>query len=471
MNAPHDFPDRARLSAPPHSVEAEQSILGALLSDNDAIDRISTLKPDHFYRYDHRLIFQAISALVVSNRRADMITVHERLSTAGHANEVGGLPYLNSLVQNSPSSAGIARWAEIVIDRWRLRGVIAAADEISAMAYNRDARMTVNDIINEAQAKFEPLAEAASTDPKMIGEFLAPIVERIDQEFHGANARADAVPTGLTDLDAKLGGGMRGGQLIVVAGRPGMGKTAIALGVAEAVADAGKTSAFFSQEMVGDELCSRALSRASGLPLEKILDGRKFGRNDDHPDWPMLTRGVQRVSELNLIVDDRPALSLAAIRSAARKIKRRHGLGLIVVDYLGLMACTEGNNRNEQVGANSRGLKELAKELNVPVVLLAQLNRAVENRSDRRPLPSDLRDSGEIEQDADIILFLYRDEVYNPDSPDKGTAEINVAKQRSGPTGIVRAAYFGERTMFANLAPGYAVAPRPEPEKPKRGFR
>ncbi|CAH2910648.1 MAG: Replicative DNA helicase (EC [uncultured Paraburkholderia sp.] len=350
MNAPDRFIDGRNASVPPHSVGAEQSILGALLSDNDAIDRIANLKPEHFYRYDHRLIFQAISAMIVSNRRADLITVYERLSTSGHADEVGGLSYLNSLAQNAPSSAGIVRWAEIVIDRWRLRGVIAAADEISAMAYNRDARLTVADIINQAQSKFEPLAEVVSTDPKMIGEFLSPIVERIDQEFHGANARADAVPTGLTDLDAKLNGGMHGGQLIVIAGRPGMGKTAIALGVAEAVADAGKASAVFSQEMLGDELCSRALSRASGLPLEKILDGRKFGRADDHPDWPMLTKGVQRVAELNLIVDDRPALSLAAIRSAARMIKRRHGLGLIVVDYLGLMACTEGNNRNEQVG-------------------------------------------------------------------------------------------------------------------------
>lgn len=469
MNAPHEIPSRS-LSVPPHSAETEQSILGALLSHNDALDQIAKLKPEHFYRYDHRLIFEAISKLVVSNRRADMITVFERLGTAGKADEVGGLAYLNNLVQNAPSSAGIVRWAEIVIDRWRLRGIIAAADEISAMAYNRDARMTVTEIINAAQSKFEPLAEAASTDPKMIGQFLTPIIERIDQQYHGAHARADAVPTGLTDLDARLGGGMRGGQLIIVAGRPGMGKTAIALGVAEAVADAGKTSAFFSQEMAGDELCSRALSRASGLPLEKILDGRKFAREDDHPDWPMLTKGVQRVSELNLVVDDRPAMSLNAIRSQSRMIKRRHGLGLIVVDYLGLMAASEGNNRTEQVGANSRGLKALAKELDVPVVLLAQLNRAVETRGDRRPLPADLRDSGEIEQDADVILFLYRDEVYDLDSPDKGTAEIHIAKQRNGPTGIVRAAYFGERTTFSDLAPGYTPPPRKEPQKAKHGF-
>ena len=469
MNAPHDLPEEHRLSVPPHSTEAEQSVLGALMTDNDAIDRISDLKAQHFYRYDHRLIFEAIQKMVVSNRRADIITVYESLGTSGKAAEIGGLPYLNSLVQNTPSSAGIARWAEIIIDRFKLRGLIAAADEVSAMAYNRDAK-TVSEIINEAQAKFEPLAEATATDPKFIGQFLTPIVERIDEQYHGANARADAVPTGLRDLDHRLGGGMRAGQLIIVAGRPGMGKTAIALGVAEAVADAGQTSMFFSQEMVGDELCSRALSRASGLPLEKILDGKKFDRDDSSPDWPALTRGVQRVSELNLVVDDRPAMTLNEIRSRARAVKRKHGLGLIVVDYLGLMAASEGNNRNEQVGANSRGLKALAKQLEIPIVLLAQLSRKCEERSDKRPLPSDLRDSGEIEQDADVILFLYRDEVYNPDSSDKGMAEINVAKQRNGPTGIVRATYLGERTLFADMAPGYVPVPRKAPEKARRGF-
>jgi replicative DNA helicase len=228
---------------------------------------------------------------------------------------------------------------------------------------------------------------------------------------------------------------------------------------------------FFSQEMVGDELCSRALSRASGLPLEKILDGRKFGRDEGHPDWPMLTKGVQRVSELNLIVDDRPAMTLNEIRARARMVKRRHGLGLIVVDYLGLMAASEGNNRNEQVGANSRGLKALAKQLDIPIVLLAQLSRKCEERSDKRPLPSDLRDSGEIEQDADVIIFLYRDEVYNPNTRDRGIAEIHVAKQRNGPTGTIGAAYIGERTLFADLMPGTQFGQSDEQPKPsKRGF-
>jgi replicative DNA helicase len=467
MNAPDRFAEPLR--EVPAAIEAEQSVLGALMSDNDTIDRIGHLKAQHFYRYDHRLIFEAIQKLIVTNRRADMITVFESLGTSGKAAEIGGLPYLNSLVAGSPGSAGVVRWAEIVIDRAKLRGLLSATDEVADMIYNR-AGKTVSEIINDAQAKFEPLAEATATDPKFIGSFLTPIVERIDQQYHGENARADAVSTGLRDLDHKLGGGMRAGQLIIIAGRPGMGKTAIALGVAEAVADAGETSMFFSQEMVGDELCSRALSRASGLPLEKILDGKKFDRDESSPDWPALTKGVQRISELQLVVDDRPAISLNEIRSRARTIKRKHGLGLIVVDYLGLMAASEGNNRNEQVGANSRGLKALAKQLEIPIVLLAQLSRKCEERADKRPLPSDLRDSGEIEQDADVILFLYRDEVYNPDSSDKGVAEINVAKQRNGPTGIVGATYIGERTLFADLMPGYRLGESEKPKPAKKGF-
>ncbi|MBB5414073.1 replicative DNA helicase [Paraburkholderia atlantica] len=470
MNAPDRFVEQQR--EVPHSDEAEQSIIGALMTDNEAIDRIGHLCAEHFYRYDHRLIFSAIQRMIIANRRADMITVYEALASSGHADQVGGLPYLNKVVAAAPSAAGIVRWAEIVIDRWKLRGLLTAADEVAELVYSRDGK-TVNEIIDAAQAKFEPLADASAKDPQLIGQFLTPIVERIDEQFHGSSTHSKALSTGLRDLDEKLGGGMRAGQLIIVAGRPGMGKTAIALGVAEAAADAGTTSLFFSQEMVGDELCSRALSRASGLPMDKILDGKKFAKDDGSAEWSMLTKGVQRVSELQLIVDDRPAMTLNAIRGAARMVKRRSGLGLIVIDYLGLMAATEGNNRNEQVGANTRGLKAMAKQLGVPIVLLAQLSRKCDERGDKRPLPSDLRDSGEIEQDADVIIFLYRDEVYNPDSRDKGVAEIHIAKQRNGPTGIVGAAYIGERTLFADLMPGTRFGAQPgdeAPRKSKRGF-
>lgn len=469
MNAPHDLPEEHRLSVPPHSVEAEQSVLGALLVDNDALDNIADLRAAHFYRYDHRMIFEHISKLIIAGRNADMITVYEALGTSGKAAEIGGLPYLNTLAQNTPGSRGIRRWAEIVINRAKLRGLITAADEISSMAFHTDGRQ-VEEIIALAQAKLEPLADESAREPAFIASFLTPIVERIDEEFHGSTERKRAFSTGLTDLDAKLGGGMKGGQLIIVAGRPSMGKSAIALGVAEAVAETRETSMFFTQEMTADELTARSLSRASGLQLDKILDGAKFGRAHGDPDWPMLTSGVQKLAELALLIDETAGISLAEIQARARATKRKHGLGLIVVDYLGLMAATQGNSRNEQVGANSRGLKTLAKQLNVPIVLLAQLNRKLEERTNKRPQMSDLRDSGEIEQDADVILFLYRDEVYNPDSMDRGTAEINVAKQRNGPTGIVRAAYFGERTTFADLAPGYVPAPQQAPEKARRGF-
>lgn len=471
MNAPNDRPEEHRLSVPPHSVEAEQAVLGALMFDNDAMDRIADLRAEHFYRYDHRIVFEHIARLIISGRNADVITVYEALGTSGKAAEIGGLLYLNTLVQNTPGSSGVRRWAEIVIARAKLRGLICAADEISAMAYQTDGRQ-VEEIIALAQSKLEPLADQSAREPAFVGSFLTGIVERIDEEFHGSAECKKALSTGLRDLDARLGGGMRGGQLVIVAGRPSMGKTALALGIAESGAEAGEPSMFFTQEMVGEELTARSLSRASGLSLDKILDGSKFGHASGDPDWTMLTHGVGKLAELRLLIDETAGISLPEIQARARAAKRKYGLGLIVVDYLGLMAATQGANRTEQVGANSRGLKTLAKQLNVPIVLLAQLSRKCEERTNKRPMMSDLRDSGEIEQDADVILFLYRDEVYNPDSADRGTAEINVAKQRNGPTGIVRAAYFGERTMFADLAPGYTpqAVPRQAPEKARRGF-
>jgi replicative DNA helicase len=469
MNAPDRFLETPGVAVPPHSAEAEQSVLGALMFDNDALDRIADLRPMHFYRYDHRIIFESITNLIVAGRNADVITVYESLSTAGKAAEVGGLSYLNTLVQNTPGSSGVRRWAEIVINRAKLRGLIAAADEIMAMAHNPEGR-EVEEIVAQAQAKLEPLADESAREPAFVGTFLTPIIERIDEEFHGTSDRKKAFSTGLRDLDDRLGGGMRGGQLIIVAARPAMGKTALSLGVAESVAYEGAPSMFFTQEMTATELTSRSLSRASGLPLDKIFDGSKFERGSGDQDWPMLTHGVQKLADLPLLIDETGGVSLAEIQARARRAKRKHGLGLIVIDYLGLMAATKGNSRTEQVGANSRGLKTLAKQLNIPIVLLAQLSRKCEERPNKRPMLSDLRDSGEIEQDADIVIFLYRDEVYNPDTPDRGTAEINVAKQRNGPTGIVRAAYIGERTMFADMAPGYApVEPRPT-SRVRRGF-
>jgi replicative DNA helicase len=465
MNAPDRFIEQQR--EVPASVEAEQTILGALMSDNDGFDRIGHLRLEHFFRFDHRMIFDAIQKLIVTNRRADMITVFEALNATGVAEQVGGLPYLNKLVSNAPGAAGIVRWADIVIDRWKLRGIISAADEIAAMAYNREGK-TVEQILNEAQAKFEPLVVTTSKDAQYIRAYLTNVIERIDDQYHGREAKVRTLSTGLRDLDVKLGGGLRPGQLVIVAGRPAMGKTACALGLAESAAKNGAPTLFYSLEMPGEELANRALARASGLSMDKILDGKKMESDED---FSRLTDGTLKVSELQLLVDEQPGLSLAEIRGKARSVKRRQGLGLIVIDYLGLMADGEGNTRNEKVGANSRGLKALAKQLEVPVVLLAQLNRKLEERHEKRPMLSDLRDSGEIEQDADIVLFLYRDEVYNPNTRDRGIGEINVAKQRNGPTGTIGAAYIGERTLFADLMPGTRFGEEEEkPKSSKRGF-
>lgn len=465
MNAPDRFVEQQR--EVPASVEAEQSVLGALMADNDGFDRIGHLRGEHFFRFDHRQIFEVIQKLIVSNRPADMITVFEALNSSGIAEQVGGLPYLNKLVSSAPGAAGIVRWADIVVDRWKLRGIISAADEISAMAYSREGK-TVEQILNDAQAKFEPLVVTTSKDAQYIRAYLTNVIERIDDQYNGREAKVKTLSTGLRDLDERLGGGLRPGQLVIVAGRPAMGKTACALGLAESAAKNGAPTLFYSLEMSGEELANRALARASGLSMDKILDGKKMESDED---FARLTDGTLKVAELNLLVDEQPGLGLAEIRGKARNIKRRHGLGLLVIDYLGLMADGDGNTRNEKVGANSRGLKALAKQLEVPIVLLAQLNRKLEERHEKRPMLSDLRDSGEIEQDADIVLFLYRDEVYNPNTRDRGIGEINVAKQRNGPTGTIGAAYIGERTLFADLMPGTRFGEAEEkPRTNKRGM-
>jgi replicative DNA helicase len=461
MNAPDRFIDQQR--EVPASVEAEQSVLGALMVDNDSIDRIGDLKESHFYRYDHRMIFEHISKLIVAGRTADMITVFEALGNSGKADQVGGLAYLNTLVQNTPGSAGIARWADIVIDRWKLRGLLSASDEVAEMVFNR-AGKSVSEIISEAQAKFEPLAEAKSFEPQMPGPLLTAIVTEIDERYHGAPLAVTS--TGFMDLDAKLGGGLRGSELVIVAGRPSMGKTAFSMNIAGNVAQDGGTVLVFSLEMSGKALHQRNIARIGGIPLGHVLDGKKITDGD----WPRLTHAVQVMSEMMLLVDDTSGLSMAEIASRSRTVKRRYGLNMIVVDYIGLMTGGTEERQDLKIGAYSAGLKGLAKQLDIPVVALAQLNRGVEQRPNKRPTMGDLRDSGAIEQDADIILMLYRDEVYNHDSPDRGTAEIIVGKQRNGETGPVRLAFMGEHQKFADMAPGYVSEQRRPQEKSRRGF-
>ncbi|CAB3730719.1 replicative DNA helicase [Paraburkholderia rhynchosiae] len=461
MNAPDEFPNE-HIREVPHSVEMEQSVLGALLLNNEAIDMLGGLRSEHFFRYEHRLLFETIQKMIVAGRTADVVTVYEHLQTAGHVDRTGGLPYLNALANNTPGSANVARYAQIVIDRWKLRGILAAADEIGSMAYNRNG-MEVSEIIALAQSKFEPLAESRASEPRFIGEYLAPVVEEIDEQSHGAPSKA--IPTGFRDLDWRLDGGMNDGELFILAGRPSMGKTALAMAIAMYVAECKGTVLVFSMEMPGKQLTQRGISLQGGIPLPRIKNGSKM--TDE--DWPRLTSAVAGLAEMPLLLDESAGLSLAEITSRARAAKRKHGLKLIVVDYLQLMTGGEGEGRTQQVGSYSRGLKSLAKNLGVPVIALAQLNRGLEARPNKRPLMSDLRDSGEIEQDADTILFLYRDEVYNPDSPDKGVAEVIIGKQRNGALGVAHLAFIGEHAKFGDLQGGYIPVPRTKPRQ-QRGF-
>jgi replicative DNA helicase len=441
----------------------EQSVIGALLVDNDAIDRLGELRPEHFYRYDHRIIFEYISRLLVAGRPADALTVFEMAATMGKAEEIGGLAYVNTMAQSVPGSANIARYAQIVVDRWKLRTVVAIADEISASAFAPKGR-TVDQIIDAAQQRFMKLGESRSNEPKLASSDLTQIVEEMDAQFHGSGSTATS--TGFTDLDAKLDGGMNGGELVIVAGRPSMGKTAFAMCVAGHVVDKEGPVLVFSMEMPSKQLSQRNIARVGGIPLSHVKDGSKFLDEE----WPRLTHAVQVLADQQLFIDDDSGMTLMEIVNRSRAIKRRHGLKLIVVDYLGLMTGGPDERNDLRIASYSSGLKGLAKQLGVPVVALAQLNRSVEQRPNKRPTMADLRDSGAIEQDADTILFLYRDEVYHPDTADRGTAEVIIAKQRNGEIGHVRLAFIGEHSKFADLAPGYASAPRVPAGRVSKGF-
>ncbi|NTZ07372.1 MULTISPECIES: replicative DNA helicase [Burkholderia] len=452
MNAPQD-PQIESLKVPPHSVEAEQSVLGGLLLDNAAWDRIADfLSQGDFYRYDHRIIYEHIGRLIASTRPADVVTVYEAMVTSGKADDVGGLAYLNALAQNTPSAANIRRYAEIVRDRAVLRRLVSVADEISADAFNPQGK-EVRQLLDEAESKVFSIAEEGARGNQgflEIGPLLTQVVERIDTLYHTANpSDVTGTPTGFIDLD-RMTSGMHGGELIIVAGRPSMGKTAFSMNIGEYVAvEYGLPVAVFSMEMPGTQLVMRMLGSIGRLDQHRMRTGRLTDE-----DWPKLTHAVQKMSEAQLFIDETGGLNPMELRSRARRLARQCGkLGLIIVDYLQLMSgSSQGENRATEISEISRSLKSLAKELDVPVIALSQLNRGLEQRPNKRPVMSDLRESGAIEQDADVILFIYRDEVYNPDSPDKGTAEIIIGKQRNGPIGPVRLTFIGQYTKFDNFA-------------------
>jgi len=458
MNSPVADPQLVSVRTPPHSIEAEQSVLGGLLLDNTAWDRLGDLlRAADFYRHDHRLIYEAIERLVRESRPADVVTVYEALQSAGKAEDAGGLSYLNALAQNTPSAANIRRYAEIVRDRSVLRRLVTAGDEIATSALNPQGRET-KAILDEAESKVFGIAEAGARGRQGFVEIhplLTQVVERISSLFERADhSDVTGIPTGFVDID-RITAGLQKGDLIVIAGRPSMGKTAFALNIGEHVAiEKGLPVAVFSMEMGAQQLALRMLSSVGRLDQQRLRTGRLTT-----DDWPLLSATMKRMQDAPLLIDETPALNSLELRARARRQARISGqLGLIIVDYLQLMSATgSGENRATEISEISRSLKALAKELQVPVIALSQLNRTVEQRSDKRPVMSDLRESGAIEQDADVIMALYREEQYNPDTPEKGVAEVLVLKQRNGPTGRINLRFFGQYTRFDNLLPGSAA--------------
>ena len=442
---------------PPQSIEAEQSVLGGLLLDNAAWDRIADVVGERdFYRADHRAIFRHIAQLIEENKPADALTLAETLERSGKLNEVGGQAYIGSLAINTPSAANIRRYAEIVRERSIMRSLAAIGTEIADSAYTpvgRDASV----LIDEAEAKIFQIAEARSKARQgfvKIDPLLTETVERIDMLYSRENKNeVIGVPSGFVDLD-RMTSGLQPGELIIVAGRPSMGKTTLVMNMAEHVALSEKKAvAVFSMEMSGPQLAMRMIGSVGRVDQHELRTG-----TFKEDDWSRLVDAVGKLNEAEIYIDDTAGLNVLEVRSRARRLHRQcGGLALVVIDYLQLMSGTGGGreeNRATEIAEISRSLKSLAKELRVPVVALSQLNRGVDSRQDKRPMMSDLRESGAIEQDADLILFIYRDEVYNPDSPRKGISEIIIAKQRNGPVGKIDLTFLGKFTRFENYAGG-----------------
>ncbi|WKU20660.1 replicative DNA helicase [Advenella alkanexedens] len=447
-------PQIESLRLPPHSIEAEQSVLGGLLLDNSALEHISDiLSEDDFYRHDHRVIWRHVCKIINLDRPADVVTIYESLETEGKAEEIGGLAYLNALAQNTPSAANIRRYAEIVRERAMLRKLVSIADEIASEALNPKGK-EARQLLDEAEARIFKIAQEGTrseNDFHEMSKLLIDVVDRIDELAHRDNVSdVTGVPTGFVDLDRKTSG-MHPGDLIIVAGRPSMGKTSFSMNIGEHVAiDQGLPVAVFSMEMGAVQLAARMLGSVGRLDQQRMRTGRLL---DD--DWPKITHAMQLMQNAQIFIDETPGLNPIDLRARARRLTRKCGqLGVIIIDYLQLMSGSGSGGKNEnrtaEISEISRSLKGLARELNCPVIALSQLNRSLEQRTNKRPIMSDLRESGAIEQDADLILFIYRDEVYHPETPDKGTAEIIIGKQRNGPIGTVKMTFAGESTKFLN---------------------
>lgn len=441
------------LKLPPHSLDAEQSVLGGLLIDNEAWDAISSLLHEgDFYRADHRLIFSALQALGNHSQPCDVITVSEWLDKQGQLAEAGGLEYLGLLARNVPSAANIKAYANIVREKSALRSLIATGTEITDLGFNPEGR-NPDELIEDAERKVYAIADhrqRGQTGPRMISSVVAGTLDQIEKAME-AGSNITGLATGLNDFD-EMTCGLQNGDLVIVAGRPSMGKTSFAMNLVEHICIRNKKpTAVFSMEMPGEQLALRMISSLGRVDQQTL---RKGSVRDG--DWARVMSTVGLMSEAPLFIDDTGMLSPSEIRARARRLKRgKDGLALIVVDYLQLMHVPGTNeNRTTEVSEISRGLKALAKELNVPVIALSQLNRSVEQRPDKRPMMSDLRESGSIEQDADLIVFLYRDEVYNKETERKGVAEVIIGKQRNGPIGTVDTTFIREYTRFENMARG-----------------
>jgi replicative DNA helicase len=439
------------LKVPPHSVEAEQSVLGGLMLDNTAWDQIADrLGPEDFYRRDHRTIFRAVAALAESGSPFDVVTLSERLESVGELAGAGGLGYLSDIVRNTPSAANITAYADIVRERSVLRSLIRTGNDIAGAGFNPQGR-GVAELLDEAEQRVFQIAESGARNrvgAVVVRELLGRVVDRIDRLYQ-AESHITGVPTGFDNLDERTAG-LQAGDLIIIAGRPSMGKTALAMNLAEHAAIKTRLSVgVFSMEMPAEQLIMRMIGSLGRIDQHRLRTGKLMDE-----DWPRFTHAVELLSDTSLFIDDSPVLTPMELRARCRRLKREHDVGLVVVDYLQLMQVPgTKENRATEISEISRSLKALAKELSAPVVALSQLNRSVEQRTEKKPVMSDLRESGAIEQDADVILFIYRDEVYNKDSAEKGKAEINIAKQRNGPIGMFNLTFSGQFARFDNYAP------------------
>jgi replicative DNA helicase len=437
------------LRVPPHSAEAEQSLLGGLMLDSRAWDQVAdVITAGDFYRNDHRIIFEAIGTLNERDQPADAVTVSEQLELEGSLVASGGLDYLAHLVQETPSAANIRAYAQIVRERAMLRQLIQIGGDISSSAHETEGR-PVEELVELAEQKVFDIADSRQRSGqgfRSLKDVVSKTIDRLDT-LSRTEGNITGIPTGFNEMDAKTAGLQRG-DLIIVAGRPSMGKTSLAINIAENAAIGHQIpTAIFSMEMSAEQLSFRMIGSIGRVNQSHLRTGNL---SDD--DWPRINSAVSMMSNAPIFIDDAPALSPTEIRARARRLKRRNNLGLIVVDYLQLMQIGGTNeNRATEISEISRSLKALAKEVDVPVIALSQLNRSVEQRTDKRPVMSDLRESGAIEQDADVIFFIYREEVYDKDTPRKGVADIIIGKQRNGPVGEFRLTFMGEFTKFENL--------------------